>query len=144
MQKDIFQENKIDVHYTRTGLSKFESYSLRHFHPRSLFIDSASMIWSVYFLWENNWTLALGIALIGRIVAYLSTYDVDPEKLSQTTWGKIALLHLTPINLLTQSVGLILFIYSIWTHSTLLIMASISIILLGHLKGWDKVEEKFS
>lgn len=143
MQKNIFQQNKIDVHFATTGFSKFESYSLKHFHPRSLFIDTASMIWSVYFLWENNWTLALGIALIGRIVAYLSTYDVDPEKLSQTIWGKIALLHLVPINLLTQSVGLILFIYSVWTHSTLLIMASISIILLGHLKGWDKVEEKF-
>jgi hypothetical protein len=101
------------------------------------------MIWSIYYLWENNWTLALGIAVLGRIVAYLATYEVDPEKMAQSIWGKIALLHLNPVNLVAQSVGLILFIYSVWEHSVPLILASISLILIGHLKGWSKVDKNF-
>ncbi len=143
MEKNLFHQNKIAVHFSKTGLSKFESYSLKHFHPRSLFIDTASMIWSVYYLWENNWTLALGFPVLGRIIAYLATYEVDPEKMAQTTWGKIALLHLNPVNLVTQSIGLILFIYSVWEHSVVLILASISMILIGHLKGWRKVDKNF-
>jgi hypothetical protein len=143
MQKNLFHQNKIDVHFSRAELSKFESYSLKHFHPRSLFIDATSMIWSVYYLWNNNWTLALGFAVLGRIIAYLATYEVDPEKMSQSTWGKIALLHLNPVNLVTQSVGLVLFIYSVWEHSVQLILGSVSLILIGHLKGWRKVDKNF-
>lgn len=143
MQKNFFHQNKIDVHFVKSDLSKFEIYSLKHFHPRSLFIDSAAIIWSVYYLWQNNWPLALGFAIAGRILAYLSTFDVNAEKMSETTWGKIALLHLNPINLVLQSMGLLLFIYSLWEHSELLILLSISLILIGHVKGWSKVEKNF-
>ncbi len=50
-------------------------------------------------------------------------------------------LHLHPVNLLVQVLGGCLLIYAVWMHSAVYIMAASSIILIGHLWGWHKVNE---
>jgi hypothetical protein len=139
MPKNIYQNKEIQFYGKERTLNVLEEYTLRHLHPRSLFIDSVGMIWSIYYLWHHNWSLALGVALIGRIIAYLASLEVDTEKMSRTTWGKIALLHLNPINMTMQIFGLVLIVYGVWQHSVEASLIGISCILLGHLAGWKNI-----
>ncbi len=139
MPKNIYQNNEIQFFGKERTLTSLEEYALRHMHPRSLFIDSVGMIWSIYYLWHHNWSLALGMAVIGRILAYLTSLDVNTEKMSQTMWGKIALLHLNPINMTLQIFGLVIVVYGVWQHSVEYSLVGLSSILLGHLAGWKNV-----
>ncbi len=139
MPKNIYQNEEIQFYGKERTLNGLEEYTLRHMHPRSLFIDSVGMIWSLYYLWNHNWSLALGMAVIGRIIAYLASLGLDTEKMSRTTWGKIALLHLNPINMTMQIFGLVLIVYGVWQHSVEASLIGISCILLGHLAGWKNV-----
>jgi hypothetical protein len=120
----------------------FERYTIRKFHPRKLFIDSISLMWAVYFLWNQDWLSAIVVAVAVNTLSMMSVWNVDTNKMSETTLGKIALLHLNPVNLATQIVGLIPLVYGIWTHSTELILAGLSIVMLGHALGWNKVDRR--
>lgn len=84
--------------------------------------------------------VTLGVGALGLI----SVWNADPEKMAETTLGKIALLHLHPFNLITQSIGLVPLVYGIWIHSVETILAGLSLVLLGHIVGWSKVDSKFS
>ena len=51
-------------------------------------------------------------------------------------------LHLHPVNLLLQIAGIGLLVYSIWIHSGIYtIMIAVSLILIGHMWGWSKVND---
>ena len=121
------------------GLSRLEKYVLRRFHPRAIFIDSVGMIWFFYFLWLQNWQLALASAVIGRLLAITAVLHVNPQKMSETVMGKIAMLHLHPVNLIVQMTGFIVLIYGVWMHSTEYILLGLSAILLGHYFSWGEV-----
>ncbi len=143
MAQNIFQQDTLQKVVIQSGYNTLQNYSLRHAHPRALFIDSVGMIWSIYYLWQNDWVLALGSMLLGRLIAFLSVMDIRPESMSQTTMGKIALLHLSPLNVLTQIAGLILLTYGLWEHSVLFTLYGVSVVLVGHLAGWSKVDPRF-
>ena len=143
MAQNIFQQDTLQKVVIQSGNNSFQNYSLRHSHPRALFIDSVGMIWSIYYLWQNDWALALGCVLLGRLMAYLAVMDINPENMSQTAIGKIALLHLNPLNMLTQIAGLILLTYGLWEHSAIFTLCGVSVVLLGHLAGWSRVEPRF-
>ncbi len=55
--------------------------------------------------------------------------------LSQTTLGKMMVLHANPVNFFVQAIGSVLFAYCVWIHSLTGIMAAVSLILLGHFAG---------
>lgn len=114
---------------------------LRRFHPRSIFIDSVGFIWFTYFLWNHEWQAAIGVVVIAKIAAYLSAVNIDISLFSKTLLGKIALLHLHPLNLIIQLMGAIVFIYGLWDHLTEAILGGVSLILLGHLFGWSRIDE---
>jgi hypothetical protein len=124
-------------------LTQIESYMVRRAHPRSLFIEAAGLVWGFYYLWTNDWLMALGFVLVARLFALFSVADTDPEKLAETALGRIAILHLHPINFMVQLVGTLTFIYGVWTHSTESVLTATSLILLGHVFGWTKVDARF-
>jgi hypothetical protein len=80
--------------------------------------------------------LVAGLAL-GRI----ATLGMHEEQLAQTTLGKILLLHLHPLNVVIQLSGFAVLLYSFWIHSSVHILLAVSMILLGHMWGWHKVNE---
>lgn len=114
---------------------------VRHGHPKDIIVAVVGAIWGFYFLWIHNWIWALAAVLLSAIVARIVTHGMREENLAATTLGKIMLLHLHPMNMMVQIAGFGLLIYSIWTHSEILIMAAVSIILFGHLWDWHKVND---
>jgi len=60
-----------------------------------------------------------------------------------TSWlGRVALLHLHPINVTLQSIGAVALIYGLWSHEAQTILAGGSLIFLGHCWGWRDVDER--
>jgi hypothetical protein len=114
---------------------------VRRGHPKNVIVAVVGAIWGLYFLWIHDWIWALATVVLSAAVARFLTYGIREENLAQTTLGKIMLLHLHPMNLIVQTAGFGLLIYSIWTHSAILVMAAVSIILFGHLWGWHKVND---
>ena len=121
-----------------------ERYFLRRMHPRSMFFDSIAFMWGSYFLWNQDWPRAIVVSAAIVILGLLTVLSVDPEKMADTTLGKIGLLHLHPVNFITQVIGMFPFIYGVWLHSTEFILAGFSVILFGHIFGWSKVNANFS
>jgi hypothetical protein len=70
------------------------------------------------------------------------TRNIDPELMSQTTIGKIGLIHKHPINLTLNLIGTIALINGLWRHGGITILIGLSIILLGHFFGWANVNQK--
>lgn len=140
MARVILQNVEHRIIEVEPKLSMVEKYLLMRAHPRSIFTDIVGLIWFLYFTWNHNWTAALLVFTIFRIVALALVWKVNIELLSKTVVGKIALLHIHPINLIIQLTGFIIFLNGIWQHTLYLILVGISIILLGHLFGWANVD----
>lgn len=125
------------------GVSWFQRYFLRRFHPRSIFIDVVGFIWFTYYFWNHDWKSAVGIVIVERIIAFFSVANLDVSRFSETTLGKLGLLHLHPANLAIQIFGSIILLYGIWQHSTEIILGGLSLIFLGHIFGWSKVDPRY-
>lgn len=125
------------------GFTVMQRYMLRRFHPRSLMVEIVSSIWAVYFFGQHQWLAALIAIAVGRLIGNLLGSQMDYQEMSSTVWGKIALLHLHPMNYSIQFVGAIVAFYGIWVNATLPILSGLSIIFLGHLWGWQKVSRSF-
>ena len=125
-------------------LSWLQRYVVRRFHPRCIFIDTVGFIWFVYYFWDHDWRTALGAALLARVIAVMSVLNVDTSAFAETVLGRIALLHLNPMNLVTQTLGLLAFLYGLWQHSTVIILVGVSLVLLGHIAGWSGVDSRMS
>lgn len=119
-------------------LTPLQKYMVRRFHPRRIFIDMAALPWSIYFLWQHDWPLALAVAVVGGILGLVATADIDAERYSRTLMGKMAFLHLEPANVVVQLIGIAGAVWAIWAHSATGILGSLSVIFLGHLAGWDE------
>ena len=124
-------------------LNAFERLVIRRAHPRSLFINAAGALWLFYYLAQHDWMMALLMLVAFRVAAYASVWNVDPNALAQTTLGKIALLHLHPLNLVVQTAGLIPMLYGVWQHSVELILVGLTFVFLGHFFGWSRVDRRF-
>lgn len=134
-----FVRTEVESRYTW-----LERLTLRKFHPRKIFFDLASGMWAVYFLWYQDWQRALLVGLTISLLGYISVWNVDVEKMSETPLGKLALLHLHPFNLITQLIGLVPLVYGIWIHSTEYILGGLSIVMIGHAYGWWKVNSAYA
>lgn len=123
----------------QTGFSTLEKTVLRRVHPKSILLDVVGITWFTYFLWNHEVVLAIATVITSRALAFLAVAKPNYSALAQTVWGKLGLLHLHPANLLVQTAGAAITVAGLWTHSTLAILAGISVIVLGHWFGWEKV-----
>jgi hypothetical protein len=124
--------------------SGIERLVLRRFHPRRIMIDLAVAPWIAYFVWERDWVRATAIAVIFGGLGLASVWRTDPDKLATTTLGKIALLHLHPMNLALQTLSLFPILYGLWLHEGELILLGLSLLCAGHTFGWSKVDPRFT
>jgi hypothetical protein len=145
MPKQILES---DFFYTDISVTPsynwLKRYVLKRSHPRALFIDAAAFLWVGYYMWFQMWQHALIAYFLGRLIGVLSVLNIDAEKMAQSMLGKIGLLHLHPINFTTQAVGLYFLLSGLWYHLGLLIILGSSLIFLGHIFGWGKVDVHFS
>jgi len=117
----------------------FERSVVRSGHPRRVIIGVITLMWLLYSLWLHDGAWALLSVLVGVPLGALATTGMSVEELAQTTMGKILLLHLHPANVVLQTIGFAALLYGFWLHSAALILAAISVLLLGHMFGWHKV-----
>jgi hypothetical protein len=116
-----------------------QRYALLSSHPRKVFFDAAVGIWVVSNLWHGRWGAALTLYILGKAVSLIMVSDSDYTKLAETTYGKIALLHVRAVNLFFHLLGFGFLIQGLLTHTTQSILMGVSSILIGHLVGWSRV-----
>ena len=122
-------------------MTYMEKMVIRRGHPKHIIVGIVGFLWFVYFIWQHDWTWALAVAVLSVVMGRLLTSGTKDESLAPTLLGKIMLLHLHPMNLSVQIAGFAVLFYGIWFHSTIYIMLATSIVLLGHMWGWHKVNE---
>lgn len=141
MSKTITRDYKfIPTH----SFNFLQSYVLKKSHPTAIIFEFIGLIWVSYYIWHHLWPWALIALTLAKLLSYLSVVDVDVNNISQTMLGKIALLHLHPMNLTVQVTGIILYYYGLWSHSLETLISGVTLLLLGHLVGWGKINENFS
>lgn len=121
-----------------------ENYALKRFHPTGIIFELIGLIWVIYYLWNQIWQWALAILILSKVISILAVIDVDPQKMSETMLGKLALLHLHPTNVFLQVVGAIVLFFGLYNHFVELILLGFTFILLGHLLGWPKVDSRLA
>lgn len=134
----------IEANVKEGQLTWLQQWALLSAHPRCIFFRSVALIWLCYFLWQRDWATALFSTVLIYTVGMLSVRDINLEALRTTTLGKIALLHLHPGNMTIQLVGLVPAFYGLWSHSLEYFLSGLSVVFLGHIFGWDKVDSRFS
>lgn len=143
MATQTIQQGPSPLLISQSHFSWFKRYFIRRFHPRSIFVDVAAGIWFVYFFWHHDWVSAVAIVIIGRVASMLLTMRVDTDAFVETFLGKMALLHLNPANMIIQIIGLVVALYGVWVRSTEAILAGSSLVFLGHIFGWGKVDPRY-
>lgn len=122
-------------------MTYMERMVIRRGHPKHIIVGIVGFLWFAYFLWQHDWKWALSTAVLSAVVGRLATSGTKDETLASTLLGRIMLLHLHPMNFSVQIAGFALLFYGIWFHSTVYIMVATSIVMLGHMWGWHRVNE---
>lgn len=147
LEESMRTATQVDFFAPTTGqdrLSWSQRLILRRFHPLSIICGLIGVIWAVYFLWERNWAAAAGAVIGARLAGTSLVWRARLDLLSQTVMGRLALLHLHPVNLGLQAMGGAWSIYGLWTHATVPILGGLSLILAGHAIGWEKVHKSLA
>jgi hypothetical protein len=116
-----------------------EKSVIRRGHPRHMIVAVIGTLWAVYFVWQHNWIAALVTTALSVVFGGLVTWHIPEERLAETVWGKMMILHLHPLNVIVQTGGFVFMVYGIWLHSAVYTMIGVSLIFAGHLWGWNKV-----
>lgn len=119
--------------------SPLQRYVLRVATPQSFFLQSATSLWVIHYLWTGKWALALSLFAVSRLITFVMARDIDYAEFGETTLGKLALLHLNPINAILQLSGLVFLVRGLLVHSTQSLLIGGSLILIGHMAGWEKI-----
>ena len=127
MSIKIIHSDYSSVDLVPSYASALQRYFIKRMHPRKIIFDTIGATWSIYFLYQNNWQLALLTEIIFVVAGLFATRNVDLDNLAQTTWGKLGLLHTNPINLFLNVIGIVPLIVGIWLHSTELVLVASSI-----------------
>jgi len=126
-----------------TNYTWLQRYALLRSHPRKLYFDMAVMVWVVNYLWQGRWGVALTLYLLANVASLIAVSDSDINKLANTLYGKIVLLHVRPTNLFFHLLGYVMLIQGLLAHTTEFILIGVSSILIGHLVGWNQVDSSF-
>jgi len=122
-------------------MTYLEKAIIRRGHPKHIILGIVGFLWAVYFVWRHDWAWALGVVLASVILGRVVTAGTREEGLAQTVLGKIMLLHLHPMNLTVQVAGFGILLYGVWLHAVMQVLVGASLVLLGHMWGWHKVNE---
>lgn len=145
MNTDIMvKKNYVLKSTKKRNFTFMEVFTLKLFHPRALLIICGGLIWSLYYFWHYDWVMALEIFASVVILTPLLVVDIIPEEFAKTTWGKIALLHLHPLNLPFRIVGTALVLFGVWQRSLVAGLLGVTFVLLGHTFGWSKVDPRLA
>jgi hypothetical protein len=125
----------------RDEMTYLEKAIIRRGHPKHIILGIVGFLWAVYFVWRHDWAWALGVVLASVILGRVVTAGTREEGLAQTVLGKIMLLHLHPMNLTVQVAGFGILLYGVWLHAVMQVLVGASLVLLGHMWGWHKVNE---
>jgi hypothetical protein len=125
----------------RSKMTYLEKAIIRRGHPKHIILGMVGFLWAVYFLWQHDWAWALGVVLASAILGRVLTSGTREERLAQTVLGKIMLLHLHPMNLTVQVAGFGILLYGVWIHTLMHVLVGTSLVLLGHMWGWHRVNE---
>lgn len=90
-------------------------------------------------MWNHNWVPALALVVFSRLIGTAIAWNMDYLTIKETTWGKLAFLHIHPANAVIQTLAAVVLFYGIWMHETSSILTGLSVIILGHFFGWAKV-----
>ena len=127
----------------RQSFNVLERLVLRVAHPRYMVFYAIGSLWAILGLWRHDWTIVVGALVISRVFGFIAVKDVSPQAMADTLLGKIALLHLQPVNLAVQTVGVLIACFGVWQHRTETILGGLSLLALGHGLGWAKVHPAF-
>jgi hypothetical protein len=128
---------------TAMNLNMFERYIMRRTHPASMFVEVVGLTWFTYFLAMHLWREAILTVVVARMVGLFVAREANPDALAQTVLGKIALLHLDPVNMTVQLAGALWWGWGVWQGDVRQILAGLSVLFLGHLRGWGGVLKNF-
>ncbi len=133
----LFEDSKMQLEH----FGKMERYFLTMAYPRKLVFNLIGLIWSIYFLWNQDWVSSLAVYVSFDVLGFYFSRKIDLELMSETTLGKIGLMHMHPINITFNVIGIVFLINGIWNHYFLTNLVGISLVILGHFFGWSKVHE---
>lgn len=131
------------AHASAHRFSTLERFMLRKFHPQKILLDAIGAMWAVYFLWNHDWVTALSISAFCGLIGVVAVWNLNFQRMSETTLGRLALLHLHPFNITVQTLALVPIVFGIWSHSVEFILAGMTLLLIGHLFGWSRYDAKF-
>jgi hypothetical protein len=123
-------------------LSLIERYLVRSSHPVSLYFQAIGLVWFVFFFWNHLWVEAILSYVICRFIGALSVSGTDATSLAKLLLGRLALLQLYGSNFIVHLAGVVVLLYGIWLHETRVVLTGISLVLLGHVQGWDRVDSR--
>ncbi len=128
----------------RKSLGVLQRAALRRVHPSSIFIRAAAAVWIFPLIWQHDWQNALLLLLFAATAASLVTLNVDFAGMSGTALGRLAFLHLHPLNLTLQSAGALALVWGLWMQHPVAILSATSLLLLGHCFGWEGYDKRLA
>lgn len=144
MRSFVSQKEYADPLVEQPTLTGLEKWALMKAHPKKIAIDLAGLAWGVYFLWQHQWENALLVTLMVNAFTAWLVSDIDFEQMAQTLMGRMALLHLQPFNIITQTIGVFTALYGVWLHTSETVLIGISFLAIGHATGWSEVDTRFA
>jgi uncharacterized membrane protein len=123
--------------------SLLERYALMRFHPRKIILDLIGIIWATYFLYVGIWQAAVITIFIFVVLGFFLVRNIDLKMMAETTWGRLAIMHVHPLNVAIKIFAVIILVNGIYRHSVEHILMGITLIFLGHFFGWAKVHPVF-
>jgi hypothetical protein len=112
---------------------------LQHAHPMKFAAEVLGVMWCSYLLWYHNWVWTIGVAAASFLLSTLLLWKQKRyDYLAATALGKVILVYATPLNFLLYNLSAVPFVYGLWTHNSLFILISVSLLLLPHLWGWKR------
>ena len=120
-----------------------ERLVLRVVHPSFMVVYIIGGFWAILGLWRHDWLMVVGALVISRVIGFTLVRRVDIDAMAETILGRIALLHLNPLNLTLQVIGVFIAAFGVWQHRTETILGGLSLLTLGHGMGWSNVHPAF-
>ena len=121
----------------RARLNPLQRFVADHADPMKLILDALALIWAAYFLWyQDALSALLSVAFFGGL-GMIATWKLEQDKLIYSSFGKFWLTMANPVNMTFQALGYLGVMYGFWQHASAMILAGVTLVLIGHLFGWQ-------
>lgn len=119
-----------------------QKLALQKANPINFLLHVIGIVGAIYFLWEQNWVLALVLVILFPGVGSLYAWQVEKNKnVKMTLFREVMIAHAHPVNAFFHGVMLILLVIGLWTHDWYFIGAAIVAVCFGHLFGTAYMKE---